>query len=69
MAESRRQGQTASKNSNRSHTGTMSRSEAGRAGGLAPHRCRGRECDESSSKSRNESSSSRSYRGEGLSSW
>ncbi len=34
----------------RRRAGTMSRSEAGRAGGLAPHRCRGRECNKRASR-------------------
>jgi hypothetical protein len=33
-------------------TGKMTRSEAGRAGGLAPHRCRGRQCTMMRSSSR-----------------
>lgn len=45
--------------SKKSHTGTMSRSEAGRLGGLAPHRCRGRECDEIAAK-RHKGAASRS---------
>ncbi len=30
-------------------TGTMSRSQAGHLGGVAPHRCRGRQCSEQGS--------------------
>lgn len=56
-----------SKKSKSSHDseGTMSRSEAGRLGGLAPHRCRGRECDEESERgqSHREGSGHHSSRG------
>lgn len=38
----------ASSSSNRSH-GTMTKEEAGRMGGLAPHSCRGSECSKKSS--------------------
>lgn len=33
-----------SRSNGRRRSRTMSKSEAGRMGGLAPHRCRGREC-------------------------
>ncbi|HVW99178.1 MAG TPA: hypothetical protein VHA52_01880 [Candidatus Babeliaceae bacterium] len=41
-----------------SQKGKMSRSQAGRAGGLAPHKCRGRQCENQNKENREKRSSS-----------
>lgn len=47
---------------NQSHKEKMSHSQAGRLGGLAPHKCRGTECHEHSGSSNKSSSSENSRR-------